>query len=45
MLPRPWKAGRRERLACRAARKKLDRTVKAAAAGLRMIEERRAALA
>ena len=41
MLPRQWKAGRRERLACRAIGRKLDGTVKAAAAGLRMIEERR----
>ena len=42
MLPRDWKAGRRERRACRAIGKRLDGTVKAAAAGLRMIEEEQA---
>lgn len=42
MLPRERKAGRRECLAQRAIRRKLDKTMKKAAAGLRMIEEQRA---
>jgi hypothetical protein len=41
MLPREWKAGRKERRACRAIGKKSDGTVRAAAAGLSMIEENR----
>ncbi len=41
MLPREWKAGRKERRACRAIGKKSDGNLRAAATGLTMIEENR----